>query len=89
MDEYEKAHKLAKLTWMSGPLAEAKKRLDNQEQERKTVIRMWNDGASLEDIGYETKRTVHYVSKYLKRFEYIYGKEAVLKRQIPEELPEV
>ena len=89
MDDYQKAHNLAKLTWMSGPLKEAQKRLSHQEIERHTVIRMWNDGSSLDEIGHATKRTVHYVSKYLKRFEYIYGKEAVRNRKIPEELPEV
>ena len=89
MDKYEQAHKLAKLTWISGPTSVAKTRMAQQKEERIKVIRMWNEGASLVDIGYAIKKPVHYVSKYLQRFEFFYGKAAVAGRRIPEKVPEV
>ena len=89
MDEYQRAHQLAKLTWMSGSIKAAQRRTRNQVAERAVVIRLWNEGANLAEIAWIIKRTVHYVSKYMQRFEYFYGKDAVIKRRIPTELPAV
>ena len=69
-------------------MTEAEKRDARQKRERNKTIMLWNAGKSIEEIAKEIKNTVFYVRYYLKRFECIYGRDAVLKRKIPIDLPE-
>lgn len=88
MNKYEEAHRRSMQTWISGPMSVAQHRIRGQAKERRAVIRMWNEGTSLLEIAFLIKRTPHYVARYLERFEYFYGREAVEKRRIPFEMPE-
>ena len=82
-EDYRIASMLARKTQISTSKNDSKVQAKKQEKEREYVIKAWNSGESMEDIAHHIKKNVHYVNKYLKRFEYFYGKEAVRGRNIP------
>ena len=88
-EDFKIASELARKTQISGSIKKSHRRVIDQEKEREYVINEWNNGASMEEIATKIITTVHYVNKYMRRFEYFYGKEAVKERHIPMAMPEV
>lgn len=88
-EDFRIATMLAKKTQISGSVKKANRRVIDQEKERAYVIKAWNNGDSMEDIAHKIRASVHYVNKYMDRFKFFYGDEAVKKRHIPFAMPEV
>ena len=88
-EDYRIASMLARKTQISGSIKKANRRVTDQKKEREYVIRAWNSGDSMEEIAHKIRASVHYVNKYMTRFKYFYGDEAIKKRHIPLAMPEV
>ena len=57
------------------------------ENDRRTVIDLWNSGMITKDIAKHTGKTSATISYHIKRFRTMYGDDIVDARAIPYELP--